>query len=78
MKRKKYMISNMMLSFCFLAGIGAAAQDVKAYKRTIGVKAGLNFYSMTALKSFNAQNNTGFVAGGYFSPSSSGGFGFRS
>ena len=69
-------IQIILLLSTFLSSDGVA-QD-HSLKRSLGLKAGVNFTFLNLPKSFNARNHTGFLVGGYFSPRSSSRFGFRS
>jgi hypothetical protein len=58
--------------------ISATAQIALSQKLGFGIKGGLNFANVTNAESINSSSHTGFLAGVFLAPPSSGVIGFRS
>ncbi|HEY8513497.1 MAG TPA: porin family protein [Cyclobacteriaceae bacterium] len=62
----------------FVIALGATVQIACSQKLGFGIKGGLNFANVTNAESINSSSHTGFMAGVFLAPPSSGVFGFRS
>lgn len=69
----------MIRSILVVMAISAiAGQTALAQKLGFGIKGGLNFANVTNAESINSSSHTGFMAGVFLAPPSSGVLGFRS
>ena len=63
---------------CVAANVSAQRSSGNEYRNRIGLKAGYNISWVTGTQGdFNPDNRSGFMVGGFLSPKSRGGFGFR-
>src|SRR5690606_39077448 len=75
---RKFNSIHMIRLLLIVIALGATGQFALSQKLGFGIKGGLNFANVTNAESINSSSHTGFMAGVFLAPPSSGVFGFRS